>query len=101
LSFNILDTKSNPEIGYMRGAKFYYNSATNTGGAIRTFFDYSLLKEDVESPSIFIGNDEESSTILTSMPSYFMIYCYKLVGYTGDVQKGDTRTLNQNDQAVI
>ena len=99
-----LDTKTNLQFGFLKGTKFYNNSATVTGGAIRTFFDYSLIKEDLHSPAIFIGNDGESSAIFTSRPSYYLISCYEPTNnIQGDMLlKGDFRKLEQNiNQAVL
>jgi len=78
--------------------KLYYNTASNIGGAIRTFFDYSLLNVNEKSPAIFYRNQDESSSISMSRPSYFVLSCYD---YNTDPGKTPTDGLKTNHAVLF
>jgi len=72
--------------------KFYYNSASNVGKAIKTFFDYSLLNINENSPPIFYRSQEEDSTISMARPSYFVLSCYDYISDPGETLSNDFQT---------
>ena len=94
-----LDTKYQSQFGYLSGAKFLNNYATKVGGAIKTFFDYSLLKEKINSPLIFDGNNEENG-ISTSRPSYYLISCYEIISDNEELTSIDFKKSVQANKAV-
>jgi len=60
------------------------NVASNVGGTIKLFFDYSLLNEDQNFPSFFSKDESQIQTISTNSPSYYMISVYDLVVNSDD-----------------
>jgi len=59
---------------------FKGNSASEYGGALKLFFDYSDLGESQDMPSIFENNlDMNKNAIHDSTPSYYQLKVYDIV----------------------
>lgn len=63
-----------------RNNTFKLNNASNSGGAIKLLFDYSLLNESSEEPSTFFNNNDYNGlNICDGKPTYFRFSFYDVL----------------------
>jgi len=73
----ILDETENKKYGGMKNVSFIQNSASNVGGAMKLFFEYSQLKTN---QMIFEGNfDKNNQAIHQGGPSCYLLSFYDLI----------------------
>jgi len=95
----ILDETNNEKYGGMKNVSFIQNSASNVGGAMKIFFEYSQLKTGTVT---FQNNfDSKQQALNQGRPSYYLLSFYDLIIMDQLANSGNLEELVKDSELTV